>query len=136
MSPTACAADREKQWDYVQATIATITKCQQEAGVTEVSLLNFVMSDGINMIATRYVSHDTESPASLYYAEGSAFQRELQETGARPESATPGAASNAASARNTAVTGQLQHMLLSLLLFVAITTPVMASQQSMHLWYV
>ena len=110
----------------MQATIATITKCQQEAGVTEVSLLNFVVSDGINMIATRYVSHDSESPASLYYAEGSAFQRELQETGARPESATPGAASNAASARNTAVTGQLQHMLLSLLLFlcfVATTTP-------------
>lgn len=102
----------------MQATIATITKCQQEAGVTEVSLLNFVVSDGINMIATRYVSHDSESPASLYYAEGSAFQRELPEAGARPESATPGAASNAASARNTAVTGQLQHMLLSILLFV------------------
>ncbi len=91
---------------HLQATIATITKCQQEAGVTEVSLLNFVVSDGINMIATRYVSHDSESPASLYYAEGSAFQRE-QETGPRPESATPGAASNAASARNTAVTGEL-----------------------------
>ena len=59
------------------------------------------------MVATRYVSHDSESPASLYYAEGSAFQREPHETGARPESATPGAASNAASARNTAVTGML-----------------------------
>ncbi|DBB02245.1 TPA: hypothetical protein ACH3X3_011267 [Trebouxia sp. C0006] len=95
----------------MEATIATITKCQQEAGVTEVSLLNFVVSDGINMIATRYVSHDSESPASLYYAEGSAFQRELQETGARPESATSGAASNAASARNTAVTGEGQYSL-------------------------
>lgn len=90
---------------HVQATIATITKCQQEAGITEVSLLNFVVSDGNNMIATRYVSHDSESPASLYYAEGSAFQREPPESGVRPESAKPGAASNAASARNTAVTG-------------------------------
>lgn len=89
----------------MQATIATITKCQQEAGITEVSLLNFVVSDGNNMIATRYVSHDSESPASLYYAEGSAFQREPPESGVRPESAKPGAASNAASARNTAVTG-------------------------------
>lgn len=88
-----------------QATIASITKCQQEAGITEVSLLNFVVSDGHNMIATRYVSHDGESPASLYYAEGSAFQREPQGGGARPDSATPSAASNAASARNTAVTG-------------------------------
>ncbi len=120
----------------MQATIATITKCQQEAGVTEVSLLNFVVSDGVNMIATRYVSHDSESPASLYYAEGSVFQRELQETGARPESATPGAAFNAASARNTAVTGQLHHMLLSLLLLVSSKTPTAASQQSMHLLYV
>ena len=96
----------------LQATIATITRSQQEAGVTEVSLLNFVVSDGTNMIATRYVSHDSESPASLYYAEGSAFQREPQETGARPQSATPGAPSNAASARNTAVTGTLHHAVL------------------------
>ena len=99
-----------------QATIASITKCQQEAGITEVSLLNFVVSDGHNMIATRYVSHEGESPASLYYAEGSVFQREPQGSQARPDSATPSAASNAASARNTAVTGQLPCCLLPLLL--------------------
>lgn len=99
-----------------QATIASITKCQQEAGITEVSLLNFVVSDGHNMIATRYVSHEGESPASLYYAEGSAFQREPQGSQARPDSATPSAASNAASARNTAVTGQLPRCLLPVLL--------------------
>ncbi|KAL3135302.1 hypothetical protein ABBQ32_007500 [Trebouxia sp. C0010 RCD-2024] len=77
----------------------------------EVSLLNFVVSDGHNMIATRYVSHDGESPASLYYAEGSAFQREPQGGGVRPDSATPSAASNAVSARNTAVTGEGQYSL-------------------------
>lgn len=101
----------QKLLQAMEATIATITKCQQEAGITEVSLLNFVVSDGHNMVATRYVSHDSESPASLYYAEGSAFQREPHETGARPESATPGAASNAASARNTAVTGEGEYSL-------------------------
>lgn len=90
----------------MQATIATITACQQERGITEVSLLNFVVSDGVNMIATRYVSHESESAASLYYAEGSAFQREGHGSGERPQSATAGAASNAASARDTAVTGQ------------------------------
>lgn len=89
----------------LQATIATISACQQERGITEVSLLNFVVSDGVNMIATRYVSHQSESAASLYYAEGSAFQREGQGAGERPQSATPAAASNAASARDTAVTG-------------------------------
>ena len=34
------------------------------------SLLNFVVSDGSTLVATRFVSPDTETPASLYYAEG------------------------------------------------------------------
>ena len=58
----------------VQATLATITKAQEEAAVAEVSLLNFVVSDGATLVATRYVSRDDEEAASLYYAEGSAFQ--------------------------------------------------------------
>lgn len=36
---------------------------------SDVSLLNFVVSDGRSLIATRYVSNADESPASLYYAE-------------------------------------------------------------------
>lgn len=36
---------------------------------SDVSLLNFVVSDGRSLIATRYVSNTDESPASLYYAE-------------------------------------------------------------------
>lgn len=57
-----------------QATLASITKAQNGAAVTEVSLLNFVVSDGSTLVATRFVSHDNEEAASLYYAEGSAFQ--------------------------------------------------------------
>ena len=57
-----------------QATLATITAAQEEAAVTEVSLLNFVVSDGSTLVATRFVSHEEEEAASLYYAEGSAFQ--------------------------------------------------------------
>ena len=57
-----------------QATLASITAAQEEAAVTEVSLLNFVVSDGATLVATRYVSRDDEEAASLYYAEGSAFQ--------------------------------------------------------------
>ena len=57
-----------------QATLASITKAQNGAAVTEVSLLNFVVSDGSTLVATRFVSHEDEEAASLYYAEGSAFQ--------------------------------------------------------------
>lgn len=53
-----------------QRTFATIDKIQKDSGVTGVSLLNFVVSDGWTMIATRFVSPQTEAPASLYYAEG------------------------------------------------------------------
>lgn len=46
-------------------------RIQAESGVarSDVSLLNFVVSDGRSLIATRYVSNTDESPASLYYAE-------------------------------------------------------------------
>lgn len=62
----------------VQKTIATIRRIQQEMGVSpsDVSLLNYVVSDGRTLIATRYVSNADESPASLYYAEGSAYERD------------------------------------------------------------
>lgn len=36
---------------------------------SDVSLLNYVVSDGRTLIATRYVSNADEAPASLYYAE-------------------------------------------------------------------
>ena len=110
----------------LQATFATITAAQEEADVTDISLLNFVVSDGVSMIAPRYVSHSTEDPASLYYAEASAFQREADvgaaalaetagaagaQTGAQTASPPPGAgasaSSNAASARHSSVTGKM-----------------------------
>ena len=54
----------------VQATVADITRFQQEAGETEVSLLNFVVSDGPTLVATRYASRDDCAAATMYYAEG------------------------------------------------------------------
>lgn len=53
-----------------QATVSDITRFQQEAGETEVSLLNFVVSDGPTLVATRYVSRDDCAAATMYYAEG------------------------------------------------------------------
>lgn len=48
----------------------TIISMQKECQVEEVSLLNFVVSDGSTMVATRFVHPETETPASMYYAEG------------------------------------------------------------------
>ncbi|KAK9917148.1 hypothetical protein WJX75_001304 [Coccomyxa subellipsoidea] len=106
----------------IEATFATITAAQETAGITEVSLLNFCVSDGSTLIATRYVSHEDEEPASLYYAEGSAFQRcpgAGQEPPTTPVAAGPSKGpgmpssptANAASARNTAVAGEGEYCL-------------------------
>jgi len=59
----------------LQAAISTITKVQDQLGVQDVSLLNFVVSDGATMIATRFVRPETEAAATLYYAEGASFDR-------------------------------------------------------------
>jgi glutamine amidotransferase len=54
----------------LQATIATITSVQRQKGVTATSLLNFVVSDGNCLLATRFVHPGSADAASLYYAEG------------------------------------------------------------------
>jgi len=104
----------------MQATIATISRIQHEAGITDTSLLNFVVSDGKTMVATRYVSND-EQPASLYFAEGSAYQRtggsiDAPKAAARAASASAalrsaGGSAGAAGARSGAVTGESDYRL-------------------------
>ena len=59
----------------VQATVSTIRRVQEENGVEGVSLLNFVVTDGVTMVATRYASDPETIPASLYYAEGYTYER-------------------------------------------------------------
>ena len=59
----------------VQATVSTITKIQRENGIDGLSLLNFVVTDGVTMVATRYASDPKAIPASLYYAEGYLYER-------------------------------------------------------------
>lgn len=53
-----------------QATMSYIGAAQRRHEVTATSVLNFVLSDGCTLIATRYVYPESEAPASLYYAEG------------------------------------------------------------------
>ncbi|KAG2445688.1 hypothetical protein HXX76_000296 [Chlamydomonas incerta] len=59
----------------MQDTIATISAVQRRHGITATSLLNYVVSDGTTLIATRFVSPESDGPASLYYAEGATFAR-------------------------------------------------------------
>lgn len=59
----------------VEQAIAAISRVQREEGIDDVSLLNYVVSDGDTLIATRFTSDEDESGASLYYAEGNSFER-------------------------------------------------------------
>lgn len=58
-----------------QATLNVIMAEKRKAGVTDSSRLNFVMSDGVTVVACRYVWPKGEVAASMYYNEGTAFQR-------------------------------------------------------------
>lgn len=52
-----------------------MAEVQQAAGIAETSLLNFVVSDGRTLIASRCVFPEQDAAASLYYSEGAAFER-------------------------------------------------------------
>jgi glutamine amidotransferase len=56
----------------MESTINTIIRIGREEGYgEELSLLNFVVSDGKTVVASRYTNLESEAPASLYYASGS-----------------------------------------------------------------
>ena len=55
------------------ATIATLNKLARDAGVGEPSLLNFCVTDGQTVVATRYISSKKDEAASLYYSSGTTF---------------------------------------------------------------
>jgi len=54
-------------------TIASINKLQEEAGITEPSLMNFCVTDGESVVATRYISSREDAAASLWFSSGTAF---------------------------------------------------------------
>lgn len=51
-------------------TINKIVEWQREARIEKPSYLNFALSDGFNTITSRYVSHPSLEPASLYISVG------------------------------------------------------------------
>lgn len=54
-------------------TISTLNSLTRNAGITEPSLLNFCVTDGETVVATRYISSKVEEAASLYYSSGTTF---------------------------------------------------------------
>ncbi|OJT04728.1 hypothetical protein TRAPUB_4522 [Trametes pubescens] len=54
-------------------TIAHINRLLDEHDVTEPSLMNFCVTDGETVVATRYITSRTEEAASLWFSSGSTF---------------------------------------------------------------
>ncbi|QRV76278.1 glutamine amidotransferase [Ceratobasidium sp. AG-Ba] len=53
--------------------IAQLNSWAREAGITEPSLMNFCVTDGKSVVATRYISSRTDEAASLWYSSGTSF---------------------------------------------------------------
>ncbi|KAI0322656.1 N-terminal nucleophile aminohydrolase [Amylostereum chailletii] len=54
-------------------TIASLNVLAEEAGVTQPSLMNFCVTDGESVVATRYVSSRHDEAASLWFSSGTTF---------------------------------------------------------------
>ncbi|KIK60983.1 hypothetical protein GYMLUDRAFT_43517 [Collybiopsis luxurians FD-317 M1] len=59
--------------DAMFQTIASLNQYAEEAGITEPSLMNFCVTDGETVIATRYISSKTDEAASLWFSSGTTF---------------------------------------------------------------
>ncbi|KAJ3720033.1 N-terminal nucleophile aminohydrolase [Lentinula raphanica] len=59
--------------DAMFRTIASLNDYAEEAGITEPSLMNFCVTDGETVIATRYISSKTDEAASLWFSSGTTF---------------------------------------------------------------
>ncbi|WRT67102.1 uncharacterized protein IL334_004068 [Kwoniella shivajii] len=66
--------------DAMKETIQFINKLSKEAGITGPSLMNFVVTDGETVVATRYISSRTSEASSLFFSSGTSFD-EYQEGG-------------------------------------------------------
>lgn len=56
------------------STIKKIKELCVQAGILEPSLLNFAVTDGKSVVATRYVTSSTDEAASLYFSTGTSFE--------------------------------------------------------------
>lgn len=59
-------------------TIATLNNYAEEAGITEPSLMNFCVTDGESVVATRYISSREDEAASLWFSSGTTFSEYMK----------------------------------------------------------
>lgn len=103
----------------VEDTIEIVQRLQREHGIQGNSLLNFCVSDGATMLATRYASNPGEDAASLYYAEGCSYERSpegLEESGIASAAAAASDPGGSATAGSKSVQGGWDRRFLSLFL--------------------
>ncbi|THV07733.1 N-terminal nucleophile aminohydrolase [Dendrothele bispora CBS 962.96] len=72
-NPDAKSFTTEVLKEAMFKTIARLNELAEEANITEPSLLNFCVTDGETVIATRYVSSRTDEAASLWFSSGTSF---------------------------------------------------------------
>jgi predicted glutamine amidotransferase len=60
--------------DTMIATITQLNEWSREIGISDESRYNFAVTDGQNIVATRYVTDHAKQAHSLYYASGEAFE--------------------------------------------------------------
>jgi glutamine amidotransferase len=59
--------------DAFEYTFAYVKKIMAEYGVTEPAYLNMVVTNGLFVVGTRYVTDPKEEPLTLYHSEGSRY---------------------------------------------------------------
>lgn len=59
--------------DAFENTFVALKKMMAENGITEPAYLNMVVTNGLFVVATRYVTDPKEEPLTLYHSEGSRY---------------------------------------------------------------
>ncbi len=72
VAPEKCELDDLHR--ALQRTIRLIEQWLADAEITEASWLNFCLTDGNHLLATRYVTRPASQPQSLYFAQGRRFE--------------------------------------------------------------
>jgi glutamine amidotransferase len=77
-NPNALSFTHVELQQAVLETIASLNQFAEEAGVGLPSLMNFCVTDGVSVVATRYVSSRNDAAASLWFSSGTAFSEDAE----------------------------------------------------------
>ncbi|KAG8878626.1 hypothetical protein FRB98_006031 [Tulasnella sp. 332] len=71
--PHASTFDQHELRGAMLKTISTLNDWARHCDITEPSLMNFCVTDGHTVVATRYISSKKDEAASLYFSSGTTF---------------------------------------------------------------